>query len=130
LRLLFAFFALAALVSARLFGGPMDGTIWDVKIKPESIFSLSHRGSLVFTRGKLDVQAPISDGFEPGYYSAQPVDGTTADAVWSASLKKPEDGVMSWHGLVRGDRVEGFAVWWTKSGRAKRYSFQGSRRSG
>ncbi len=129
-RLLFAFFALSALVSARLFGGPMDGTVWDVKVKPDSFFAMSHRGTLMFARGRLSVATAASPDFQPGYYTAQSVDGTTADAVWNASLKEPDQGVMNWHGLVRGDRIEGFAVWWTRSGKARRFSFTGSRREG
>jgi hypothetical protein len=129
-KLLFALAALAALLSARLFGGPMDGTSWDVKIKPDSLFSFSRKETLVFAHGRLEVLAPAPSDFSPGVYNAQAIDGTTADAVWSASMSQEEKGVMSWHGLVRGDTIEGFAVLWTKSGQAKHFSFRGSRREG
>lgn len=129
-RLGFVFFALVALLCARLFGGPMDGTRWDVKIAPQSLFSLSHSGTLVFRRGHLSVLAPMSAGLSPGYYNAQAVDGTTTDAVWNASLTGQGGDVVAWHGLVRGDRIEGFAVWWDKSGRSRRFTFKGSRSEG
>lgn len=129
-RLAFAVFALVALVCARLFGGPMDGTRWDVKIAPDSVFSFSRKGTLVFHRGHLSVLAPMSSDLSPGFYSAQAVDGTTADAVWNASMTGQGGDVVSWHGLVRGDRIEGFAVRWSKSGRSRRFTFKGSRSEG
>lgn len=124
------FFAVAAAVGlayARLVGGPMDGTQWDVKIKPDSFFAWSRHDTLVFNRGQVSIVGD-GDSFPPAVYSAQSLDSDTADTIWNASLTRGQ-GIMTWHGLVRGDTIEGEAVLWSKDGKAKRYLFKGSRRA-
>jgi hypothetical protein len=128
-RLLFAITAALSLAYAKLVGGPMDGTQWDIKLKPDAIFSFSHKDTLVFSRGQLSIVGGTGSDLPPAVYSAESLDSDTADTVWHASLTRPETGVVTWHGLVRGDQIEGVAVWWTRDGKPKRYTFHGSRRA-
>ena len=124
--LLLALAAGAAIAYATLFGGPMDGTVWEVKMRGDSLISRSHRQTLAFRRGRLSVEGPLSEGFQASPYRAKPAFGD--DAVWSAALSHPENGIQSWQGLVRGERIEGTAVWWDKDGKPRRYTFRGTRK--
>ncbi len=128
-KILFALTAALSLAYAKLVGGPMDGTQWDIKIKPDSIFSFSHHDTLVFTRGQMSVLGEVPAELPSAVYSAESLDSDAADTVWHAALTQGERGVVTWHGLVRGDQMEGVAVWWTRDGKAKRFTFHGSRRA-
>lgn len=127
-RILLAASAALSLGYAALFGGPMDGTAWEVRVKSDSLFAISHRDTLTFQKGKLGSANWLSSGFSPAVYRVQSGPGDI-DAVWNASLSHPEKGIMSWQGLVRGDRIEGVAVLWTPEGRPKRFTFQGRRKA-
>ncbi|MBI5629307.1 MAG: hypothetical protein HY921_00275 [Elusimicrobia bacterium] len=123
-----AFVASLGLAYYRLLGGPIDGTAWDIKIKPDSLFSFSHKDTLIFTKGQLSVPGFASSGFSPAYYNAQNMDGQF-DTMWVASFNDAEKGVVSWQGMIKGDQVEGVVVWWTKGGKLKRYTFKGNRKT-
>lgn len=125
-KLFFGTVAGIAVAYYRLFGGPMEGTAWEVKLKADTVFSFSHHDTLVFSRGKLVASGYQATGFEPGAYNAQNVGGDI-DAIWNASLADSRKGTMTWHGLVRGDTIEGVAILWTKDGHQKRYTFSGKR---
>lgn len=126
-KLLLAAVAALSIGYARLFGGPMDDTAWEVKIKGDSLFAFSHPDTLIFRRGRLSMAGFIASGFEPAVYSAQSVAGDS-ETIWNASLEHPDRGVVSLQGLVRGDQVEGVAVWWTRDGKLKKFTFRGSRK--
>ena len=128
-KLLFAVTATLGLAYSRLVGGPMDGTSWDVKIKSDSLFSFPHHDTLVFSRGQLAVLGAVPAEFPSASYAAQAIDSETADTIWHASPARLNDGVVTWHGLVHGDQIEGVAVWWTRDGKAKHFTFRGSRRA-
>lgn len=127
-KLLLALSTAIGLAYARLFGGPMDGTAYEVKVKADSFFAFSRRGTLVFEKGRLTAVTTLAEGFTPAVYHAQSGDDGI-ESVWNASLTHVEKGVMTWHGLVRGDHIEGVAVWWVKSGKPRRFTFSGSRRA-
>jgi hypothetical protein len=112
---------------ASLWGGTMDGTSWEVKVKADSFFSFPHHEVLVFEKGRLNVRGNAPPGFESGSYRTEPA--VDADEVWSASFTSDDAGTVSWQGLVRGDRIEGVAIWWPKDGGEKRYVFSGSRKN-
>ena len=120
--------AIAALAMAywRLFGGPLEDTSWEIKLKADSFFAFSHHDTLVFERGKLKASGYQATGFTPGSYNATKVGGDV-DAIWNASLLDERRGTMTWHGLVRGDTMEGVAILWTKDGKQKRVTVTGKR---
>lgn len=115
----------AGMAYYRFFGGPMEGTAWDVKLKADSFFSFSKSDRLVFERGKLSVEGHHG-ALSPAGYDARRVGGDV-DALWSAALTDHERGTMTWHGLVRGDRIEGVAILHTHDGKRKRFTFTGRR---
>jgi hypothetical protein len=120
--------AAAGLAYARWFGGPMDGTAWDIKIRPDSMFGFSHSGTLRFDKGEVSALLPLADGFSAGVYRARDVSGSDG-TVWSAALSEAERGVLSWQGFVRGDKIQGVAVLWRPDGKPQRFLFKGTRKS-
>lgn len=124
-ELLFSLTAALRLAYATLIGGPMDGTSWEVKVKPESVFSFSHRDTLSFERGRLRVTGYLADGFSPSLYTSQNGEGD-AERVFSASLNGDQDRILSWQGLISGERIKGFVVLWAKDGKFRRFTFKGS----
>jgi hypothetical protein len=110
----------------RLFGGPMEDTAWEIKLKADSFFAFPHHDTLIFSGGKLRASGSQVNGFTAGSYNAQRTDGDV-DALWNASLRDTSRGTMTWHGLVRGDTIEGVAILVTKDGKEKRYTFSGKR---
>lgn len=107
----------------------MDGTAWDVKIKSESLFSFARAETLVFEKGRVSMLRGRPESFEPAVYSAETLDIANGESVWHASLGDTDRGVMTWHGLVRGDSIEGVAVLWPPQGKPKRFTFKGTRRA-
>ena len=126
-RLLLAAAAAAALAYARLVGGPMDGTVWDVKVKPDSWLAFSRRHTLLFSQGQLSAAGSIAEGFPPAVYRAEAAneDGGT---LWTAALINPVKGLLSWQGLIRGDSIEGITILWPKDGKPQRFLFKGTRK--
>ena len=116
----------AALAYYRFFGGPMEGTAWQIQLKADSVFSFSHADTLIFQRGKLKALGYEGTAFTAGAYSARNVGGDV-DAIWNASQIDDKKGTMTWHGLVRGDTIEGVAILTTKDGKERRFSFTGKR---
>lgn len=127
-KILLALAAAAGIVWSRLFGSPIDDTAWQVKIRPDSLLGFSHKGTLRFERGQLQVDGSIAEGFMPASYSAQSASGP-AGTVFTAALSQGERGVFSWQGRVRGDEISGIAVLWRPNGKAKRFLFKGTRKS-
>ena len=116
----------AGVMYYRVFGGPMEDTAWEIKLKADHLLAFGHQDRLVFQRGKLLASGWQATGFSPGVYNAQRVGGDV-DAIWNASLADSEKGTMTWHGLVRGDTIEGVAILVTRDGREKRFNFTGKR---
>jgi len=116
----------ASLAYARFFGGSIDGTAWDVKIKADSLLSFSHSATLSFEQGRLSAILPLAAGFAPGNYQSQSVE-MPGGTIWSAALSEASHGVMSWQGLIRGDEIQGIAVLWRPDGKPERFLFKGTR---
>lgn len=125
-RILLGVIAGLALGYYRFFWGPLEGTEWEIKLKSDSFFSFSHKDTLRFKKGKLRAEGYQVTGFDSGAYNAQNVGGDV-DAIWNASLEDASRGTMTWHGLVRGDTMEGVAILWTRDGKQKRFTFSGKK---
>ena len=126
-KILLTVAAAAGLAWSRWFGGPMDGTSWEIKIKPDSLFGFSHSGTLTFEKGEVSALVPAAAGFASGVYRARGVDGPEG-TLWSAALTRTERGVMSWQGMVCGNEIQGVAVLWRPDGKPQRYLFKGTRK--
>ena len=123
-----AFFAAINFVYASLFGGPMDGTAWDVKVKKEGFFNWTSRNeTLVFAAGRAVIAGEVARGYRPALYKASEDEAGTAFSVFLA-----EDGrdPVEWTGRVEGARITGVVVVRGKDGHILRYVFTGERKAG
>ncbi len=125
-KILLGLAAAASIAYARLFGGSIDGTAWDVKIKADSLIAFSHRGTLSFDKGRLNAALPLASGFGSGDYQSQSV-STPGGTVWTAALSEASQGVLSWQGIILGDEIQGIAVHWRPDGKPERFLFKGTR---
>jgi hypothetical protein len=123
-----ALFAAVNFVYAAIFGGPIDGSAWDVKVKQDGFFHWgSKKETLVFHGGKLVVAGAVSQGYSPTLYEARDeANGTTFAAI----LDEPARERIEWNGLVDGDRIAGVVIVRARDGRVVRYAFSGERKAG
>ncbi len=123
-----ALFAAVNFVYAAIFGGPIDGTSWDVKVKQDGFFHWgSKKETLVFHGGRLVVAGAVSRGYSPTLYSARDEDNGTA---FAAILNDPSRDAVEWTGRVDGDRIAGVVIVRERDGRVVRYAFSGARKAG
>lgn len=121
-------FAAVNFVYAAIFGGPIDGTSWDVKVKQDGFFHWgSKRETLVFHNGKLVVAGAVSRGYSPALYQARDEEN---GAAFAAILNNPSRESVEWSGRVNGDRIAGVVIVRARDGRVVRYAFSGERKTG
>lgn len=122
------FFAAVNLVYAAVFGGPIDGTVWDVKVRQEGFFHwTSHTETLVFRRGKAAVASELAQGSTPTVYDSKGDDaGTAFTLTFAGAGRDPSE----WSGRVEGARINGSVVVRGRDGRTTRYVFHGERKTG
>jgi hypothetical protein len=122
------FFTAVNLLYATVFGGPIDGTAWDVKVKEEGFFHWgSTRDTLVFHDGKAVIAGEVAKGYSPALYDAKDESGGTAFAV---TMQEPGRERVEWTGRVDGERITGAIVVRAQDGKIQRYVFTGERKSG
>ncbi len=113
-------------VYAAVFGGPIDGTAWDVKVKQDGFFHWgSRRETLVFHGGKLVVAGAVDEGYSPSLYEAR---GTESGTAFAAVLAGEGRAAVEWTGRVDGDRIAGVVVVREIGGKIVRYAFSGERK--
>ena len=122
------FFTAVNLVYAAIFGGPIDGTSWDVKVKEEGFFHwASQRETLVFLKGRAVIAGDIARGYTPALYDAnEEADGTAFSVVLEDGNRDP----IEWSGRVVGRRIAGIVIVRGRDGRVQRYVFSGARKTG
>ena len=122
-----ALFAAVNFVYAAIFGGPIDGSSWDVKIKQDGFFHWgTKKETLVFHGGKLVVAGAVSQGYSPTLYQASSEENGTA---FAAILDEPSRDAIEWSGRVVGDRIAGVVIVRARDGRVVRYAFSGERKA-
>lgn len=123
-----AAFAAVNFVYAAVFGGPMDGTVWDVKLKEDGFFSWgSRRETLVFTRGRLIVEGEVAQGVPTPLYEAAAAAGEAT--AFAATLEHPLRGRWEWVGRAENGRLTGHINVVLPDGRVKRLKFWGEKKS-
>jgi hypothetical protein len=123
-----ALFAAVNFVYAAIFGGPIDGTSWDVKVKQDGFFHWgTKKETLVFSGGKLVVAGAVNQGYSPTLYRATAEENGT---VFAAVLDNPSRDAVEWSGRVDGDRIAGVVIVRDRDGRVVRYAFSGARKAG
>lgn len=119
-------FAAVNLVHAFLFGGPIDGTAWDVKVKQDGWFHWgTERDTLVFHNGKLVVAGAVGKGYSPVLYESRDADQGT---VFEAVLDDPAKEIVEWSGVVEGEKISGVVVVRARDGKTVRYAFSGAKK--
>jgi hypothetical protein len=122
------FFAAVSLVYASMFGGPIDGTAWDVKVKQDGFFHWSSSNdTLVFHRGKAIIAGEIAKGYAPVVYDSKAEDGATA---FTLVLDGGGRDAVEWSGRVEGERINGSVVVHGRDGSTQRFTFSGARKTG
>lgn len=127
-RLVGACLTAVNLLYATVFGGPIDGTAWDVKVKEDGFFHwASTRDTLVFHRGRAVIASEIAKGYSPALYDARQEDGAT---TFRLTLEEDGRDPVEWSGRVAGRRIDGVVLVRGRDGRTLRYVFTGERKAG
>src|ERR1700758_2038120 len=122
------FFAAVNLVYAAMFGGPIDGTAWDVKVKQDGFFHWSSSvDTLIFHGGKAVIAGEIAKGYAPAVYDSKTEGEATA---FSLVLGGDDRDAVEWSGRVEGERIAGSVVVHGRDGRTQRFTFSGERKTG
>ncbi|MBI4348396.1 MAG: hypothetical protein HY553_16255 [Elusimicrobia bacterium] len=125
MRLLLLAAAAAALAYSVLLPKPLDGSVWEVKVRRDALLTWSRRDTLVFEGGRVAVAGPVASGVAPARYSTH---GAGDGLQWTATLTSEEGETLSWQGAVAGERVEGTVLSTDASGRVTRLKFAGLRK--
>ena len=121
-----AFLTAVNFLYASVFGGPIDGTAWEIKVKQDGFFHWgSRRDTLVFHSGRLVVAGAVSQGYVPPIYEAKDAEAGTA---FAAVLEDPSRDAVEWKGTVDGDRISGVVIVRARDGRVVHYNFTGERK--
>ena len=121
-------FSAINMVYAAMFGGPVDGTAWDVKIKQEGFFHWgSAQDTVVFHDGKAVIAGEVAKGYTPVIYDAKEAGAGTE---FSMTLADAGLDAVDWKGRVEGESIAGTVVVHGKNGRSRRFRFNGARKHG
>lgn len=122
-----AAFAAINFVYASVYGGPMDGTVWDVKVKEDGFFSWgSRRDTVVFARGRMVVAGDVAQGAPTPLYEAAAAAGEAT--AFAAVLEHPLRGRFEWVGKADGGHIDGHINVVLPDGRVKRLKFWGEKK--
>ena len=122
------FFATVNLLYASVFGGTIDGTTWDVKVKQEGFFHWTSRSeTMVFHRGKAVIAGEVAKGYSPALYDTKDDDAGTS---FTLTLAGDGQDPVEWSGRVEGSKIGGSVVVRGRDGRTRRFVFHGERKTG
>jgi hypothetical protein len=119
---------------------PADAAVWQESMKRDGAGVLDGKSFacemsdgagettdevIEFHGGRFHSQGCDEHGFASGSYAATATQGTT---VFSSVTTSATEGRIDWRGMVRGDAVEGSAIW-SKPGQSPiNYTFKGNAR--
>lgn len=123
-----AFFTAINLLYAAMFGGPIDGTSWDVRIREQGFFHwTSQSDTLVFHGGEAVIAGEIAKGYAPAVYDARQ---DAAGTEFTVRLERGDLDPVVWSGRVKDGRIAGVVTVRGRDGRVARYVFSGGRKAG
>ena len=102
----------------------LDGTTF-VGTMTEKGKTKADPDQLVFKDGKFRSTACDVYGFPETHYTSTVGDGATR---FEATATSPKEGTMKWKGTVKGNTIEGTAVWVKKGQADMQYTFEGKRK--
>lgn len=111
---------------AGVFGEPLDGSAWEVKVRRQALISFPSKDTLIFDNGRFSSTERLTSGFLPAGYSAH--GRLSTDAVWESALTGEDGSVLNWQGRIESDHMEGTVIWTRTDGRIRRYRFRGHRK--
>jgi hypothetical protein len=100
--------------------GPLDGKTF-AGTMTEKGKTRGDSDRFVFKDGKFRSTSCDAYGFTETAYTAAVSDVST---IFEAEAKSPREGTMKWKGTVKGDSVEGTAVWMKKGQADRTYTFK------
>jgi hypothetical protein len=103
---------------------PLDGATF-VGTMTEKGKTKADPDRLVFKNGKFRSTACDVYGFAETPYTSTVADGATRFEAMAAS---PKEGTITWKGTVKGNTIEGTAVWMKKGQADMHYIFEGKRK--
>ncbi len=122
------FFAAVNLVYAAIFGGRIDGTAWDVRVKQDGFFHWSSQSdTLVFHGGKAVIASEIAKGYAPALYDSKSENEAVA---FTLVLDGEGRDAVEWSGRVEGEHIVGSVVVRGRDGRTQHFTFSGARKTG
>ncbi|MBI4387042.1 MAG: hypothetical protein HY551_06645 [Elusimicrobia bacterium] len=128
MRILLLFACLALLWIYRFFpGGAIDGTLWEVKVRPDVFFALSRRDTLLFQNGRMTSLKFASEGFLPARYKMTSFQEEKSGS-WNVVFDRAKQETVEWRGAVEGDRMRGLVLWRRPDGKVRRFTFRGVRK--
>jgi len=123
-----AFLTAVNLLYAAMFGGPIDGTSWDVKVRQSGFFHwTSQSDTLIFHGGKAVIAGAIAKGYSPALYEAKESGG---DTDFTVRLEGDGRAPVEWSGRVHAGRITGAIIVRALDGKVSRYVFSGGRKAG
>ena len=102
--------------------GALDGKVF-VGTMAEKGKTKSDKDTFLFNEGKFRSVACDTYGFTETSYTAAVSGGAT---TFEAASTSPKEGTMKWKGTVKGDAIEGTAVWMKKGQADAHYIFKGT----
>jgi hypothetical protein len=106
-------------------GAAMDGTVWDVRIKPHAWLSFSHKDTLVFDSGRMAAVGYMASGYPSGAYNSA---GHKDQCSWQVAIQRSSSDTIQWTGHVADGSIEGDIVQHDENGRVRKFHFTGVRR--
>ena len=102
--------------------GALDGKVF-VGTMAEKGKTKADKDTFLFNQGKFRSIACDTYGFTETSYTAAVGGGAT---TFEAESTSPKEGTMKWKGTVKGDAIEGTAVWMKKGQADMHYIFKGT----
>jgi hypothetical protein len=102
--------------------GPLDGKTF-AGAMTEKGKAKGDKDTFLFRDGKFRSTACDAYGFTEAPYTVAESDVST---TFEAEATSPKEGTMKWKGTVKGDSVEGTAVWIKKGQADILYTFKGT----
>jgi len=101
----------------------LDGTKWRMEMTPKGSAIPHFIDRIHFDDGKFTSVIFARKGFRSSLYTL--TENAGEPIVWEVELKSDTKGDVSWHGELKGDSMDGTAVWNRSDGTVISYTLSG-----